>query len=114
MLLVHLTLAAPQDEIQHLLNHVANTPCTYERNGKKHTGSEAIKHIQRKYDYYSRKIKTAEDFIQYTATKSQLSGKYYKIHCPNTEAMTSRDWLLEELSAYRSLQKNQMHIQPNP
>ncbi|WP_210247080.1 DUF5329 family protein [Aliikangiella marina] len=90
-----------QSEIEHLLGYVKSTDCVYERNGKKHNGAEAHKHILRKYDYYEDDIESTEDFIKYSATKSNMSGKFYLIHCPNQPTLTSQAWLLQELSEYR-------------
>ena len=95
--------ATPQDEISHLLQFVADTDCKYERNGTMHNGEEAYEHIKNKYEYYSDDIKSAEDFIKYSATKSTMSGKHYKIYCGNSAPIKSQAWLLKELSAYRKL-----------
>ena len=98
--------AAPantKQEIQHLLNYVANTDCQYERNGTIHTGGEAVKHIKKKYNYYSDDIESTEDFIKFSATKSKMSGKKYMIHCNDKQSITSKDWLLSELKNYRTL-----------
>ena len=89
-------------EIDHLLAYVENSPCTYERNGTRYSGPEARDHISMKYAYYKDKIKTAEDFISYSATRSKMTGKKYAIHCPGTEAVYAADWLLAELGAFRS------------
>jgi hypothetical protein len=96
--------ASTKDEINHLLSFVSSTQCQYERNGKKHNGREAKAHIQKKYDYYANDIKTTEDFIKYSATKSTMSGKYYQIHCDKMPVMNSQDWLLNELKAFRAKQ----------
>ena len=69
-----------QNEIDHLLGFVANTACQYDRNGTIHNGPEARDHINRKYEYYKKNVKTAEDFVKYSATKSKMSGRSYKIH----------------------------------
>lgn len=94
--------ASTQDEINHLLSFITSTHCLYERNGTMHTGKEAKAHISKKYAYYADDIESAEDFIKYSATKSKLSGKYYKIHCVNEAPLKSKDWLLIELKAYRA------------
>lgn len=93
--------ASTQDEIAHLLKLVETTECKYERNGTLHTGAEAVEHINKKYQYYADDIKSTEDFIKYSATKSKMSGKYYKIHCANKAVVKSQEWLLIELKAYR-------------
>lgn len=97
--------ASTQDEINHLISFISSTDCKYERNGKMHSGSEAIEHINKKYAYFSDNINSTEDFIKYSATKSKISGKFYKIHCSNKEPINSQDWLLNELKAYRASQK---------
>jgi hypothetical protein len=96
-------LADTQQEIDHLLDFVEKTSCKYERNGNVHTGIEAKEHIVKKYEYFKEKdkINSAEDFIKYSATKSELSGKKYKVYCPGRATQNSSDWLLEELKAYR-------------
>ena len=88
-------------EINHLLQFIGNTNCTFIRNGESHPSLEAKSHIERKYNYAKSKIKSAEDFIQYAATKSSMSGEYYKIICAGNEN-TSKQWLLNELAAFRN------------
>lgn len=90
-----------KNEIDHLLTFVANTECQYERNGTKHTGAEAAEHIKKKYRYYQDKISTAEKFIELSATKSTMSGKYYLIYCRGEPPVKSQGWLLRELKSYR-------------
>jgi hypothetical protein len=66
-----------------------------------YNGSDAKKHIQRKFEYYHGEIKTAEDFVRLAATKSTMSGKYYKIHCSKSQPILSKTWLLTELIIFR-------------
>jgi len=100
---VHLS-ADTKSEIDHLLNFVSKTTCKYERNGTMHTGREAREHIQKKYEYFREKgkIHSAEDFIRYSASKSELSGRTYKVHCPGSPTENSSDWLMRELAEYRN------------
>lgn len=91
-------------EINHLLEFVSLTECVYERNGERHTGKEAAKHIQKKYDYYQDDIKSTEDFIDLAATKSSVSGKPYRVICPDKQAISSKIWLTTELLAFRNVQ----------
>ena len=95
------SLADTQAEIDHLLNFVANTSCQYDRNGTVHDGPEARDHINMKYKHYRKKVKSAEDFIKYSATKSLISGRKYKIRCPDSDVINANDWLLAELQRYR-------------
>ena len=93
--------ADSRQEIDHLLRFVANTDCQYDRNGTIYNGLEARQHINMKYEYYKDRINTTEDFIKYSATKSKISGKKYKIYCPDSKPVYANDWLLRELKAYR-------------
>ena len=96
--------ADTEAEINHLLGFVAATDCQYERNGNMYSGLEAREHIQRKYRYFEKKVKTTEDFIRLSATKSTVSGKRYGIHCSGMKSVFASDWLLDELGSYRQSQ----------
>lgn len=96
---------ADSAEIKHLFSFIASTDCEYQRNGKSHTGKEALKHIKKKYDYFRDDIQSTEDFITYSASKSKMSGKQYKVTCPSQPTITSAEWLLTELQLFRQSQK---------
>ena len=102
-LMATFAMAGSQQEIDHLLNYVESTPCQYERNGTLHNGRMARGHIEMKYNHYRKKVRTAEDFIKYSATRSSISGSQYQIICPNAEAVNASDWLQVELNQYRSV-----------
>jgi len=93
-------------EVTHLLNHVKTSECTINRNGSEHKGEKAVKHIENKYDHFRDDIKTTEDFIEYSASKSTMSGKAYIVSCPNEKPVHTQAWLLNELKSYR-LSSNQ-------
>lgn len=95
-----LLAASTSDEIEHLLNFVAASGCTFERNGNDYDSVEARAHIQRKYNHIKDKVNTTEDFIQYAASESSMSGKKYHATC-NGQTITSGDWLTKELERYR-------------
>ncbi len=88
-------------EVKHLLQFVETTDCIFERNGKKYDGEKASKHIKRKYKYFRDEITTTEEFIEYCATKSTVSGKSYLVYCDDTGPIESSVWLLQELAEYR-------------
>ena len=93
-----------QDEISHLLGFVSATQCSYERNGKSYNGKDAAKHIRKKYRYFKDQIDSTEKFIELSATKSTMSGKYYMIYCDDRLGIRSQQWLLDELNHYRARQ----------
>lgn len=88
-------------EIQHLKEFIVKSECRFIRNGAEYDSADALKHIERKQDATRRWIKTTEDFIRLSATKSSMSGKPYKVRCGESE-MPCADWLYDELSRYRN------------
>lgn len=88
-------------EVDHLIKFVKSTSCQINRNGHYHDGEKALAHIQQKYDYFRKKIGTTEQFIEYSATKSTMSGRSYIVKCGNQTPQETKDWLLDELKKYR-------------
>jgi hypothetical protein len=94
--------AAHKAEVDHLLKFVRQTTCKIERNGKMHDGSAAASHIAKKFDYFSDEIHSTEQFIDLSATRSTVSGRYYMVQCGDGEHIRTRDWLLQELDNFRA------------
>jgi len=94
-------VAEMQAEINHLLSYVETSNCTFIRNGSAHSGPDAKEHIVKKYNYFKDRISSAEQFIEYAATKSTMSGKKYKVRCDGKEYLTAQ-WLNDELKHYRN------------
>jgi hypothetical protein len=92
--------ADTESEIKHLFEYMQNSNCVFVRNGKEYNPREALAHIQTKYEYAKRRIKSAEDFIKYTATKSSLSGQPYMILCDGRKIL-SAEWFTAELKRFR-------------
>ena len=88
-------------EVEHLLEFVETTDCTFERNGKQYNGGRAAKHIKRKYKHFRDEITTTEEFIEYSGTRSTRSGMPYLVYCSDSDPIESSVWLLEELTQYR-------------
>mmetsp|Transcript_26903 Transcript_26903/g.12592 ORF Transcript_26903/g.12592 Transcript_26903/m.12592 type:complete len:119 (+) Transcript_26903:107-463(+) len=95
------SFAGPTEEIAFLLNFIEQTECIFIRNGKLYDSLAARQHIEKKYNYYKKEITTAEDFIRYSAEKSSITGKPYKVLC-NGVSMDSSDWLNTELDRMRA------------
>ena len=90
--------------VQYLLDFVNASECRFYRNNKEHTAGNAAAHMQRKYAHFRDDIKTPEDFIRLTATKSLMTGKLYYVKLKNGEKITSEAWLLQALEDYRQNQ----------
>jgi len=93
--------AGTTEEITSLLHFIEQSECTFIRNGKQYDSVKSRQHIEIKYNYYKKKISTAEEFIQYSATGSSITGKPYKVLC-NGVSMNSSDWLNAELDKMRT------------
>ena len=93
-------------EVDHLLNFVGETQCQIKRNFSYHTGKEALAHMTKKYNHFKDEIKTTEDFIRLSATKSLLTGRAYQVKCADADLLETGTWLLSELGDFRKLQAN--------
>lgn len=94
---------AAQQEIGHLLGYLKASGCQFGRNGSWYTPQEAIDHLDEKYQYLLRHdmVNSAEDFIEYAATKSSWSGKPYLVKCGAAEPLETSGWFRAELQKYR-------------
>ena len=89
------------DSIHYLLDYVAKSNATFIRNGQTHTAQEAADHIKAKYEHFKKEIKTPEDFIRLSASKSLLSGQPYQVRTPDGKEMRLDAWLTDALKKHR-------------
>lgn len=105
MLLINNIFADPSAkatiEINHLFDFIKKSDAIFIRNGKEYPIDDAVKHIQTKFNHFKKKIVTAEDFIEKSATKSEMSGDVYQVKLKDNTKMESGKWLLAELKAFR-------------
>ena len=95
--------AEPLDEsINYLLDYVANSHATFIRNGQTHTPQEAVNHIKAKYEHFKNEIKTPEDFIRLSASKSLLTGQPYRVRTADGKETRLDEWLTTALKAHHS------------
>ncbi len=94
--------ATGQREVAALLAFVANSHCSFIRNGSSYSGVAASAHLQSKLEYLERRdqVNSAEEFIARAGSMSSFSGKPYKVNCDGKERL-SADWLTEELLRLR-------------
>ena len=90
-----------QQEVSYLLDYIAQSGCTFMRNGKVYEAHQARDHINKKYEHIKKRISSTEQFITYAASKSSISGKPYEVNC-GEGAMLSSTWLEEELRNVRN------------
>ncbi len=101
----NVVFAGDNEEIDYLLSYLADSGCTFVRNGEEHEAKEARDHLEMKYNYAKRRIKTAEVFIDKIASKSSLSRKPYEVRCGDVET-PSKQWLEEALAVHRGFEKS--------
>src|SRR5947207_9211000 len=94
-----------EQTIDYLLAYVAKSGATFIRNGQSHTPDEAVAHIKAKYEHFKAKIKTPEDFIRLSASKSLLSGQPYLVRTVEGKEMRLDVWLTEALRKRRAESK---------
>jgi len=88
-------------EIEHLLEFVAISDCTFHRNGNDHNSVDAADHLRLKYNRGKRYADSAELFIDRLASTSTWTGKPYTVTCSD-QTEPSGEWLNRELKHYRA------------
>ncbi len=93
-----------QSEVAHLLTYIEQSGCRFCRNGTWYRDTKLARdHVELKYRYFTGKgqVNSTEDFIEWAATKSELSGKPYMVKSGEGPAVPLAQWLSEELERYR-------------
>lgn len=104
-------LAAPSPaaarEIAGLMQSLGASRCEFNRNGNWYDAAQARTHLQRKYDYLLKKnlVDSAEQFIDRAASRSSLSGKAYRVRCPDRPEQDSAGWFRDQLRRLRGSAK---------
>ncbi len=93
-------------EIAHLFAYLEHSGCKFNRNGTWYEPTEAVAHLQKKYDYLLKKdlLTNTESFIEKAASESSMSGKAYEVKCEGQAAVPSATWFNAELQRYRKTQ----------
>jgi hypothetical protein len=87
-------------EIDYLIAQVADSDCTFIRNGREHDAEAASEHLKMKRERGKRHYDTTEEFVERIASKSSWSGKEYRIRCGETTS-TAKQWFGVKLAEYR-------------
>lgn len=96
---------AANPEIRHLLSYIEGCGCQFCRNGSWYKDTKVVrKHVELKYGYFMKKgqIRSTEDFIKWSASKSEMSGKPYLVKCGDGSPLFLAQWLSDELERYRN------------
>ncbi|TXS96186.1 hypothetical protein FV139_01380 [Parahaliea maris] len=87
-------------EIDHLLQFVATSGCTFHRNGTDHSAADAADHLRLKYRRAGKYVGSAEQFIDRLASESSWTGKPYTVTCAGV-TQPSGEWLYAALTTLR-------------
>ena len=93
-----------EQEIDYLLNAVANSDCAFIRNGKEHDPEAARDHLNLKRRRGKRFYATADEYVEKLASSSSWSGKPYFIRCGDSEQQPAGEWFMAVLLEYRGKQ----------
>ena len=91
-----------EQTINYLLDYVAKSDATFIRNGQTHAPQEAVNHIKAKYEHFKNEIKTPEDFIRLSASKSLLTGQPYLVRTRDGKETHLDEWLTAALKQHRA------------
>jgi Family of unknown function (DUF5329) len=90
--------SAENARIEYLFAAIASLPgAQFIRNGTSYDNKAAIDHLRTKLRFAGSHIKTAEDFIDYCASKSSISGKPYEIRFSDGSVVPSAAFLRQKL-----------------
>ncbi len=92
--------APPQEKarIQKLIDHVRSLEgATFIRNGKENDAGTAAEFLGRKWGANTRRVSTAEDFIEVAGTKSSTTGKPYIIRLKSGKTVPCAEYLSQQL-----------------
>ncbi len=111
------TAYANEVEINQLLNRIEISEIQFERNGQKHSGQEARKHLEKKFNWAKRwklrsqPIKT-EDFIQKIASRSSTTGEDYHVILTDGSKIKTEKWLNTEWEKIKLAKESQTPPSP--
>ena len=89
-----------ESEVQYLIQAVAESGCTFNRNGTDHDSADAADHMRLKYSRGTKYVDSAEQFIDRLASESSWSGKAYTVDCDG-DIQPTKDWFYQALDEYR-------------
>jgi hypothetical protein len=100
--------ATTKQEISQLMGRLAASGCRFNRNGSWYDASQAVVHLNRKYEYLLKRdlVPNAEAFIERAASQSSASGKPYLVKCGDAPELQSAAWFREVLEELRAESRN--------
>lgn len=99
-------------KIQALIERVSASGAVFIRNGSEHSAEAAAAHMRMKLSRAGGRIKTAEHFIQYIATKSSFTGVHYRIRFADGREVKSAEWLRAQLLELEQTESSCCSLKP--
>ncbi len=87
--------------ITHLMQYVRESGLQFIRNSKSFNADDAANHMQKKLDYARERLSTADEFIDYVASRSSITNLPYYVVTPDGKKQEMGPWLYAELEKYR-------------
>ena len=88
-------------KIQYLITSVETLEgAKFIRNGREYDAPSAADHLRLKLKVAGKKVKTAEDFIKYCASKSSITGKPYLMRFTDGTTVKSEVYFRDRLKAF--------------
>lgn len=91
--------------VSHLIQHVRESGLQFIRNSKSYSADDAASHMETKLNYARDRLETAEDFIDYCASRSSVTNKPYYIVLASGQKQELGPWLYAELDKFRKAAK---------
>ncbi len=102
---MHFSSAFPMTEdgkIRALLEALGSSNLIFIRNDVEYPAVQAKSHLEMKLSRAGSRIRTADDFIRYLATKSSATGRPYYVKLPDGNKIESAVWLRKKLAEIES------------
>lgn len=89
--------AREKQRIDALIAAVEKSGLIFIRNGSEHSAADAASHMRLKFNNAGNRISTAEQFIDYLASKSSITGSPYFLKFPDGRTEKAGIWLHRKL-----------------
>lgn len=89
--------AREKQRIDALIDAVEKSGLIFIRNGSEHSAADAASHMRLKFNNAGNRISTAEQFIDYLASKSSITGSPYFLKFPDGRTEKAGIWLHRKL-----------------
>lgn len=100
--------------IAHLTQFVRESGLQFIRNSKSYNAEDAASHMDTKFSYAKERLTTAEEFIDYVASRSSITNKPYYVVTADGKQHELGPWLYLELDKFRKAQTAPLPVKNPP